>query len=133
VIIVSAALYRALAVTAFEPGFLRAIGARAPYGAIFQVLVVLTLVASFQAFGTLLAIGPLLLPAAAARCWGLSVAGSMALAVALGLFASAAGLLVSYHVNLPSGPAIILANALPLGVSFLAAALRQRLPYRRSE
>jgi zinc/manganese transport system permease protein len=129
VILVSAALYRALAVEAFDPAFLRTIGARAPYGAIFQVLVVLTLVASFQAFGTLLAVGPLLLPAAAGRCWGLGVAGSMALAIAFGLFASVTGLLVSYHGNVPAGPAIILASALPLGVSLFAAALRQRVPF----
>jgi zinc/manganese transport system permease protein len=128
VIVVSAALYRALAVDAFDPGFLRTIGAQAPYSAIFQALVVLTLVASFQAFGTLLAVGPLLLPAAAARCWRLGVTGSMALAVAFGLFASVTGLLVSYHGNVPSGPAIILASALPFGISFFAAALRQRVP-----
>jgi zinc/manganese transport system permease protein len=128
VIFLSAALYRVLAVDAFDPGFLRTIGVRTPYGAIFQALVVLTLVASFQAFGTLLAVGPLLLPAAAARCWGLGVAGSMALAVTFGLLASIAGLLISYHGNLPSGPAIILANALPFGISLSVAALRQRIP-----
>jgi zinc/manganese transport system permease protein len=128
VVIVVAALYRVLAVSAFDPGFLHTIGWRAPLGIVFRALVVLTLVASFQAFGTLLAVGPLLLPAAAARYWGLGVAGSMTLAIAFGLFASLAGLLISYHGNVPSGPAIILANALPFGISFLAAALRQRLP-----
>jgi zinc/manganese transport system permease protein len=86
------------------------------------------LIASFQAFGTLLALGPLLLPAAAARCWRLGVAGSIALAIAFGLFASVAGLLISYHGNVPSGPAIILASVLPFGISFFAAALRQRVP-----
>jgi zinc/manganese transport system permease protein len=128
VVLVSAALYRALAVEALDPAFLRTIGVQAPYGAIFQVLVVLTLVASFQAFGTLLAVGPLLLPAAAARCWGSGVAASMALAIAFGLFASVAGLLVSYYGNLPSGPAIVLASTLPLSVSLFAAALRRRAP-----
>lgn len=128
VILASAALYRALAVGAFDPGFFRTIGVRAPYGLIFQALVVLTLVAGFQAFGTLLAVGPLLLPATAARCWGLGVAASMALAIVFGLVASAAGLLISYHGNVPSGPAIILVAALPFGISFLAAALRQRVP-----
>ena len=82
----------------------------APYGAVFSALVVLALVASFQAFGTLLALGPMLLPAAAARCWGLGVAASIALAIGFGLAASIAGLLVSYHGNLPSGPAIVLAR-----------------------
>lgn len=104
-----AILYRPLAVGAFDPVFLRAVGTRAPYGAMFMLLVVLALVANFQAFGTLLAVGPVLLPAAGARCWGLGAAATMALASAIGLTASLAGLLVSYHANLPSGPAIVLA------------------------
>ena len=41
-----------------RPAFLRSVGSRMPYGAVFMVLVVLALVASFQAFGTLLAVGP---------------------------------------------------------------------------
>ena len=129
ILLVIAALYRPLAVGAFDPAFLRAVGARAPYGAVFVALVVLALVASFQAFGTLLAVGPMLLPAAAARCWGLGVAASMALATAFGLVASIAGLLVSYHGNLPSGPAIVLAGGLLFGVSLVATnALRRIAP-----
>jgi len=121
IVLVIAALYRPLAVGAVDPAFLRAVGARAPYGAVFSTLVVLGLVASFQAFGTLLAVGPMLLPAAAARCWGLGAAGSMALATGFGLAASVTGLLVSYHVGLPSGPAIVLAAGLLFGISLALA------------
>ena len=129
ILLVIAALYRPLAIGAFDPAFLRVVGARAPYGAVFVALVVLALVASFQAFGTLLAVGPMLLPAAAARCWGIGVAASMALATAFGLVASIAGLLVSYHGNLPSGPAIVLAGGLLFGVSLVATnALRRIAP-----
>ena len=117
VILTIAALYRPLAVGAFDPAFLRAEGTHVPYGAVFLALVVLALVANFQAFGTLLALGPLLLPAAAARCWGLGVAASMALAAGFGLIASVTGLLVSYHGNLPSGPAIVLAAGVLFGIS----------------
>jgi zinc/manganese transport system permease protein len=127
ILLVIAALYRPLAVGAFDPAFLRAVGTGMPYGAIFVALVVLALVASFQAFGTLLAVGPMLLPAAAARCWGLGVAASMALAIVFGLTASVAGLLVSYHGNLPSGPAIVLAGALLFGISLVTTAMLRRL------
>ncbi len=127
ILLAIAALYRPLAVGAFDPAFLRAAGARAPYRAIFLALVVLALVASFQAFGTLLAVGPMLLPAAAARCWGLGVAASMALATGFGFAASVAGLLISYHGNLPSGPAIVLAAGLLFGVSLIASDLCRRL------
>jgi zinc/manganese transport system permease protein len=129
VLLAVAALYRPLAVGAFDPAFLRTVGARAPYGAVFVALVVLTLVASFQAFGTLLAVGPMLLPAAAARCWGLRVTASMALTTGFGLIASIAGLLVSYHGNLPSGPAIVLAGGLLFGISLAVTnALRRLTP-----
>jgi zinc/manganese transport system permease protein len=127
IVLVVAALYRPLAVGAFDPGFLRAVGARAPYSAVFLALVVLSLVASFQAFGTLLAVGPMLLPAAAARCWGLGVAASMVLATGFGLVASIAGLLVSYHGNLPSGPSIVLAAGLLFGFSLVATGCLRRL------
>jgi zinc/manganese transport system permease protein len=127
IILAIAALYRPLAVGALDPAFLRAAGARFPYGAVFQALVVLGLVASFQAFGTLMAVGPMLLPAAAARCWGLGAAGSMLLATGFGLVASIAGLLVSYHGNLPSGPAIVLAAALLFGFSLAATGGWRRL------
>jgi zinc/manganese transport system permease protein len=127
IVLVIAALYRPLAVSALDPAFLRTVASRAPYGAVFSALVVLALVASFQAFGTLLAVGPMLLPAAAARCWGLGVATLMALATGFGLAASVAGLLVSYHVNLPSGPAIVLAAGLLFAISLAAASALRRL------
>ena len=127
IMLVIAALYRPLAVGAFDPAFLRAVGMRVPYGAAFSALVVLALVASFQTFGTLLAVGPMLLPAAAARCWGLGAAGSIALATGFGIAASVAGLLLSYHVNLPSGPAIVLAAGLLFGISLAVANALPRL------
>jgi zinc/manganese transport system permease protein len=123
VVLVIAALYRPFAVGAFDPAFLRAVGARLPYRAVFLGLVVLALVASFQAFGTLLAVGPIILPAAAARAFGLGAAGSMALATLFGLAACLAGLLASYHANLPSGPAIVLAGGLLYGCSLAAAGI----------
>jgi zinc/manganese transport system permease protein len=127
IVLVIAALYRPLAVGAFDPAFLRAVGTRAPYGAMFLALVVLALVANFQAFGTLLAVGPILLPAAAARCWGFGMAASMALATGFGLAASVAGLLVSYHGNLPSGPVIVLAAGSLFGISLVVTSSLRRL------
>ena len=132
IVLAVAALYRPFAVGAIDPAFLRAVGGRRPYGAVFVALVVLALVVSFQAFGTLLAVGPMLLPAAAARCWGLGVAATMALATVFGLAASVAGLLVSYHGNLPSGPAIVLAGGLMFGISLaVMGAVRRLTPMLR--
>lgn len=122
-----ALLYRPLAVGAFDPAFLRAADTHAPYGAIFMLLVVLALVANFQAFGTLLAVGPMLLPAAAARCWGFGAVASMVLATGIGFAASLVGLLTSYHANLPSGPAIVLAAGALYAVSLALSGSWARL------
>ena len=127
VLLTAAALYRPFAADAVDPAFLHSVAPRIPYRAIFAIVVLLALVASFQAFGTLLALGPLLLPAAAACCWRLSVGASMALATGFGVVASIAGLLLSYHGNLPSGPAIVLVNGVLYGGSLAASAVVRRL------
>jgi zinc/manganese transport system permease protein len=120
--LVVAALYRPLAIESFDPAFLRAVGGGGgAFRAIFVTLVVLNLVASFQAFGTLLAIGPMLLPAAAARCWTRKVWPTIALATFIGMAAALAGLLISYYAKLPSGPAIVMGAGVIYGVSLLAA------------
>ena len=85
------------------------------------MLVVFNLVASFQAFGTLLAMGPMLLPAAAARCWTHKVWPMIALATVIGMAAAVAGLLISFYANLPSGPAIVMGSGMIYGMSLLAA------------
>jgi len=113
-----AVIYRPLVVECFDPGFLRAVGGRGGLvHALFLTLVVFNLVAGFQALGTLMAVGLMMLPAAAARfwvreLWSLSAA-STALALASGFF----GLLLSYHLDLPSGPAIVLVA----GLGYLAS------------
>jgi zinc/manganese transport system permease protein len=104
-----AVIYRPLVTECFDPLYLRAVGVGGGlYHGIFLVLVVLNLVASFQALGTLMAVGLMMVPAAAARFWAREV-WSLALASsAIGLLAGLIGLLASYHAALPSGPAIIL-------------------------
>ncbi len=90
---------------------------------VFLLLVVLCLVAGFQAFGTLLAVGPVLLPAIAARCWTRALHGQVLLAALFGVLAGAAGLLASFHLDLPSGPAVVLAGGALYSVSLIAAPL----------
>ena len=125
VVVVLALIFRPLAIQSFDPAFLRTMGGSdSTYRAIFLVLVVLDLVAGFQAFGTLLAGVPLLLPAAAARCWAQRIGPLVGLSIGFGMAAGYAGLLVSYHLNVPSGPAIACAAALIYAVSALVSASR---------
>jgi zinc/manganese transport system permease protein len=117
-LIALALIYRPLVVECFDPGFLRAQGGGGSlYHIIFLVLVVLNLIAGFQALGTLMAVGLMMVPAAAARLWAVEVWTLSLIAVAIGMTSGLAGLLVSYHFNLPSGPAIVLAA----GILYLAS------------
>ncbi len=116
-----ALLWRGVVLETLDPGFLRAAGARPGlWQAAFLGLVVLNLVAACQAVGTLMAVGVMMLPALAARFWSAALPGIVRAAVLVGLSTSVAGLLASYHLDLPSGPAIVLAAALAWGGSMLA-------------
>jgi zinc/manganese transport system permease protein len=110
VTLVSLALvYRPLVLECADPRFLRSVsGWSGPVHFLFLGLVVLNLVAGFQALGTLMAVGIMILPAAAARFWATSIGGMLAVAASVAAISSVAGLLASYHAGLPSGPAIIL-------------------------
>jgi zinc/manganese transport system permease protein len=103
------ALYRLLVAECLDPGFLRATGGGGSWVHMaFLMLVVFNLVSGFQVLGTLMVVGIMMLPAASARFWVRTAAGQIPLAAVLGAAASLAGLLVSYHYNLPASPAIIL-------------------------
>lgn len=104
-----AVIYRPLLLESYDPAFLQSVGASGgAYHLIFLVLVVLNLVAGFQALGTLMAVGLMMLPAITARLWAQSVGGMLLTAITLALSSGLGGLLCSYHFDLPSGPAIIL-------------------------
>src|SRR6185369_163151 len=110
---VLALIYRPLIADCLDPGFLRAVGGRGgAWHAIFLILVVLNLVAGFQTLGTLMAVGLMILPAAAARFWGGSVLRLAATSTLIAMMSAIIGLLLSYHFDLPSGPAIILVAGL---------------------
>ena len=115
-----AAFYRPLMAECVDPGFLRSVGGRGAWVHTgFLVLVVLNLVAGFQALGTLMAVGVMMLPAVAARFWTRSVWSMVLLAAAIALFAGYAGLLLSYHAEWPSGPAIVLVAGAAYALSML--------------
>lgn len=108
-LITLALLYRPLVLECVDPQFLRTVSRfSAPVHFVFLALVVLNLVAGFQALGTLMAVGIMILPAAAARFWATGIGAMIGVAVLVAVLASIAGLLLSYYQGLPSGPSIIL-------------------------
>lgn len=119
-VLLLALLYRPLIAECVDPGFLRSVGAAGIVAhMLFIALVVLNLVGGFQALGTLMVVGIMMLPATAARFWAETVPGQMLVAICFGTAASAAGLLISYHQNLPASPAIILSASALYAASLL--------------
>jgi zinc/manganese transport system permease protein len=104
-----ALIWRPLVAECLDPSFLRSVSrAGQPTHLIFLGLVVLNLVGGFQALGTLMAVGLMMLPAAAARFWVRGLEAITGLAIGFGVISAYVGLLISYHVSVASGPAIIL-------------------------
>ncbi len=116
-----ALIYRPLVMECVDPLYLRSVGrAGGPVHFAFLGLVVVNLVGGFQALGTLLAVGLMLLPAVAARFWARELGATMAASVVLAVLASFAGLSLSYRFDLPTGPAIVLSAGTLYVVSMLA-------------
>ncbi len=107
---VLALIYRPLVLDTVDPGFLRSVsGSGGPVHLIFLALVVLNLVGGFNALGTLLAVGLMMLPAAASRFWSADITVMLGLSALIGCLSTFAGLIASYHLNWAAGPSIVLA------------------------
>jgi zinc/manganese transport system permease protein len=115
-----ALIYRPLVLECFDPVFLRTSGGPgARVHLCFLCLVVLNLVAGFLTLGTMMSVGLLMLPAIAARLWVHDVGALSLTAGGLSMGSSLVGLLLSYHLSLPSGPSIVLVAGLCYGASLL--------------
>ena len=130
---VLALIYRPLVMECVDPLFLRSVSrAGGPAHLAFMALVVINLVNGFHALGTLLAVGLMVLPAGIARFWARDISTMMVIAVASAIVAGYAGLVLSFFVQVPPGPAIILVAAMIYLVSLLfgpvSGLLRQLFP-----
>ncbi|MFE9011758.1 zinc ABC transporter permease AztB [Streptomyces cyaneofuscatus] len=125
--------YRAFLALAFDERMARTLGLRPRLAhAVLLGLLALAIVASFHIVGTLLVLGLLIAPPAAALPWARSVSGVMALAALLGAAATFGGLLLSWHLSTAAGATV---SALAVGLFFLshfAAGLRHRRAARRA-
>ena len=68
---------------------------------------------------SLLAVGMMMLPAAASRFWSNDITVMMLLSVVIGIASGLSGLLLSFHAELPAGPAIILSAGAAYVLSLL--------------
>jgi zinc/manganese transport system permease protein len=124
-LIVLAVIYRPLVIESVDPLFLRTVSRAGGIAHLtFLALVVVNLVNGFQALGTLLAVGLMILPAGIARFWSRELTGMITIAVASAIISGYAGLVLSFQTRIPSGPAIILVSAALYVVSILFGNVR---------
>jgi zinc/manganese transport system permease protein len=115
-----AVIYRPLVCECFDPSFLRSAGlSGAIVHGVFLSLVVLNLVSGFQALGTLMCIGLMILTAISARFWAESVGGQICVAVALTLLSGFAGVMAAKLLHTPPEASIVLSA----GVFYIASLL----------
>ena len=137
-LVVLALIYRPLVIECVDPGFMRSVSrAGGPAHLAFLALVVITLVSGFHALGTLLAVGIMMLPAAIGRFWARDITLMITIATVSGIVSGYAGLLLSFHAGVASGPAVILVAGAFYVASLLfgrvGGLLRQLFPGRHLE
>ncbi|WFB83989.1 MULTISPECIES: zinc ABC transporter permease AztB [Streptomyces] len=119
--------HRAFLALAFDPRKAHTLGLRPKLAhAVLLVLLGLAIVASFHIVGTLLVLGLLIAPPAAALPWARSVRGVMVLAALLGVTATFAGLLLSWHLSIAAGATVSAVAVALFFLSHSASALRHR-------
>lgn len=75
---------------------------------IFMILVVLNLIASFQAIGTLMGIGIMVIPSISLRFWTNNLFKIIIFSVITALLSSYVALIISFNVNISCSPLIII-------------------------
>lgn len=137
VVVVTVVLYRPFLALTFNRDKAKTLGMRPGLThAVLLVLLTVSIVASFQAIGTLLVFGLLVGPPATASLVARRVPTIMVLSVALGALAVVAGLVVSFHHGTAGGATIAGFSVAQFFVVFaateLAAALRRPSPQVRA-
>jgi zinc/manganese transport system permease protein len=133
-----AVIYRPLVIECVDPNYLRSVSrVGAPAHLAFMALVVINLVSGFQALGTLLGVGIMMVPAAIGRFWARDISAMIVIAAGTGMVSGYGGLVLSFHSGVPSGPAVILVAAALYVASVLfgrvGGVVRQMIPQRHLE
>ncbi len=96
----------------------------------FSLLTAAVVVASVRVLGVLLIAAAVVIPGATARLLTRSVGTMLAVSTALGMGAAVVGLYLSFHLDVPSGPAIVLSGALVFAVVVVVTAVASRSALR---
>lgn len=119
--------HRSFIAVAFDDRKARTLGLRPRLAhAMLLVLVTVAIVASFRVVGTLLVFALLIAPPAAAVLWCDRIPAVMAVAALLGVLASGAGLLLSWHAGTAAGATVAVTAVGLFFLSAVAASVRAR-------
>lgn len=120
--------YRALLFVAFDPDVAAISGVRVGrVDALLMAILTLAVLASMSVMGVTLVAAAIVTPAATARLLTNSFTRMVAIAVSLGAAGGFVGMVASYHLDIASGPVIVLTD----GVLFGAACAWDHLRSRR--
>lgn len=105
-----AVIYRPLVMECVDPLFMRVAGrAGGVAHLVFMAFVVANLVSAYNALGTLLAVGMMILPAGAARFWSRDISRIILVAIVSAVVSSYFGLVLAAAIDAPAGPSVVLA------------------------
>jgi zinc/manganese transport system permease protein len=104
-----AVIYRPLVMECVDPLFLRVAGRSGAFAHLaFLAIVVVTLVSAYNALGTLLAVGMMILPAGTARFWSRDISRIVFVAILSAIVSGYLGLVLAAAVDAPAGPSVVL-------------------------
>jgi manganese/iron transport system permease protein/iron/zinc/copper transport system permease protein len=119
--------YRALLFTTFDPEVADVAGVNtARIDAMLTVVLACSILATMQVLGVTLIAAVLVIPAAIARMLTNSFARMLQLAAGLGAVCGFVGMNLSYHLDIQSGPAIVLVAASVFAIVFVATGITGR-------
>jgi manganese/iron transport system permease protein/iron/zinc/copper transport system permease protein len=119
--------YRALLFTTFDPEVADVAGVNtARMDALLTVVLACSILATMQVLGVTLVAAALVIPAAVARMLTNSFSRLLALATAIGAVCGFVGMNLSYHLDVQSGPTIVLVAATLFAIVFAVTGVTGR-------
>lgn len=122
VVVVVLAGFRAFELWSFDPRLAQAMGMRTrTMEYLFTALLSAAIVASLQTVGLILVVAMLVIPGATAAMMTSRLSTMMLVAAGVGLLSGVTGLYGSFHLDVASGPAIVLVAGACFAIAFLFA------------
>lgn len=115
--------YRPLLFSTFDPEVAAASGVKTGrIDALLMLVLALSILATMNVMGVTLIAAGIVIPAVVARLLTNSFARMLPLATGIGAFCGFTGMIASYHLNVASGPTIVLTGGLLFSIVYLATA-----------